>query len=67
MASIPRYLSIPLPNGSRISILHSLPFFLVHLAALLVFFMFFGKIGGGAELVKVSTSLLADVSCPFIR
>src|SRR5437588_12508511 len=39
MASIPRYLSIPLPNGSRISILHSLPFFLVHLAALLVFFI----------------------------
>src|SRR5881392_1196721 len=39
MASVPRYLSIPLPNGSRISILHSLPFFLVHLAALLIFFM----------------------------
>src|SRR5438045_9163382 len=39
MASVPRYLTIPLPNGSRISILHSLPFFLVHLAALLIFFM----------------------------
>ena len=39
MASIPRYLTIPLPNGSRISILHSLPFFLVHVAALLIFFM----------------------------
>src|SRR5215469_12746116 len=39
MASIPRYLTIPLPNGSRISILHSLPFFLVHLAALLIFFL----------------------------
>ena len=39
MASIPRYLTIPLPNGSRISILHSLPFFLVHLAALLIFLM----------------------------
>src|SRR5437588_4255663 len=39
MASIPRYLSIPLPNGSRISILHSLPFFLAHFAALLVFFI----------------------------
>ena len=39
MASVPRYLSIPLPNGSRISILHSLPFFLVHLAALLIFFI----------------------------
>src|SRR5438045_7716735 len=39
MASVPRYLTIPLPNGSRISILHSLPFFLVHLLALLIFFM----------------------------
>src|SRR5437764_14033084 len=39
MASIPRNLTIPLPNGSRISILHSLPFFLVHLAALLIFFI----------------------------
>src|SRR5690349_16418315 len=37
MASIPRYLSLPLPNGSRISVLHSLPFLLVHLAALLIF------------------------------
>jgi stearoyl-CoA desaturase (Delta-9 desaturase) len=41
MASIPRYLTIPLPNGSRISILHSLPFLLVHLAALLIFFIAF--------------------------
>src|SRR5205823_5426 len=39
MASVPKYLSLPLPNGSRISILHSLPFLLVHLAALLVFFI----------------------------
>src|SRR6516162_2315873 len=39
MASIPRYLTVPLPNGSRISILHSLPFILVHLAVLLIFFM----------------------------
>jgi stearoyl-CoA desaturase (delta-9 desaturase) len=33
-----RALSIPLPNGSRISVLLSLPFALVHLASLLVFF-----------------------------
>src|SRR5438067_6065960 len=39
MASIPRYLTVPLPNGSRISALHSLPFILVHLAAFLIFFM----------------------------
>ena len=38
MASAPRHLSIPLPNGARISILHALPFFLVHLASLLIFF-----------------------------
>ncbi len=39
MASASRYLSIPLPNGSRISLLLSLPFALVHLASLLIFFM----------------------------
>src|SRR6266536_6038490 len=39
MASVPRYLTIPLPNGSRISILHSLPFALIHLASLLIFFI----------------------------
>ena len=39
MAAVPRYLSIPLPNGSRISILHSLPFALVHIASLLIFFI----------------------------
>src|SRR5438034_7696334 len=39
MASIPRALTVPLPNGSRISALHSLPFILVHLAAFLIFFM----------------------------
>ena len=33
-----RSLSIPLPNGSRISVLLSLPFALVHLASLLIFF-----------------------------
>src|SRR5437762_4113525 len=38
MASPFRYLSIPLPNGSRISLLLSLPFALVHIAALLIFF-----------------------------
>src|SRR3989454_5070996 len=39
MASASRYLSIPLPNGSRISLLLSLPFSLVHIASLLIFFM----------------------------
>jgi stearoyl-CoA desaturase (delta-9 desaturase) len=36
-----RALSIPLPNGSRISVLLSLPFALVHLACVLVFFVHF--------------------------
>src|SRR5712671_4515148 len=39
MASASRYLSIPLPNGSRISLLLSLPFAIVHIASLLIFFM----------------------------
>jgi stearoyl-CoA desaturase (delta-9 desaturase) len=39
MASASRYLSIPLPNGSRISLLLSLPFALVHIASLLIFFL----------------------------
>src|SRR5215475_13591616 len=34
-----RALSIPLPNGSRISILMSLPFALVHLASIGIFFV----------------------------
>ena len=34
-----RSLSIPLPNGARISILHASPFVLIHLAALGVFFV----------------------------
>src|SRR5258707_1080310 len=34
-----RALSIPLPNGSRISFIHSLQFFLVHFAVLPVFFI----------------------------
>ena len=37
MASVPRYLSGPLPNGSRISLIHSLPFLLVQFASLLIF------------------------------
>jgi len=41
MASAAKYLSIPLPNGARISILHSLPFVLVHVASLLIFFFHF--------------------------
>ena len=36
-----RGLSIPLPNGSQISILHTLPFFLVHVAALAPLWMKF--------------------------
>jgi stearoyl-CoA desaturase (Delta-9 desaturase) len=39
MASVSRYLSVPLPNGSRISLILSLPFALVHLASLLIFLM----------------------------
>src|SRR5438034_438268 len=39
MASASRYLSIPLPNGSRISLILSLPFALIHVAALLIFFI----------------------------
>src|SRR5260370_7117221 len=38
MASAARYLSITLPNGSRISLILSLPFALIHLASLLIFF-----------------------------
>src|SRR5260370_9881876 len=39
MASASRYLSIQLPNGLRISLLLSLPFALIHIASLLIFFM----------------------------
>ena len=39
MASASRMWSIPLPNGSRISVLLSLPFALVHIASLLIFFI----------------------------
>src|SRR5204862_1323369 len=39
MASASRFLSIPLPNGSRISLLLSLPFAFIHVAALLIFFI----------------------------
>jgi stearoyl-CoA desaturase (delta-9 desaturase) len=39
MASVARTLSIPLPNGSRISLISALPTVLIHLAALLVFFV----------------------------
>ena len=38
MATASRPWSIPLPNGSRISVLMSLPFAFVHLASLLIFF-----------------------------
>ena len=39
MASIARPLSIPLPNGARIQLISSVPFALVHLAALGIFFV----------------------------
>src|SRR5260370_42196889 len=39
MALGSRYLSVPLPNGSRISLILSLPFAIIHLASLLIFFM----------------------------
>src|SRR5258708_28639611 len=39
MSSASRYLSVPLPNGSRISLILSLPFAIIHLASLLVFFI----------------------------
>ena len=39
MATASRAWSIPLPNGSRISVIMSLPFALVHIASLLIFFI----------------------------
>ena len=39
MASLARRLYIPLPNGSRISILLSLPFAIIHLLAIGIFFV----------------------------
>src|SRR3981189_402556 len=39
MATASRRWSIPLPNGSRISVIMSLPFALVHIASLLIFFI----------------------------
>ena len=39
MASIARPWSIPLPNGARLPLLSSVPFALIHLAALSVFFL----------------------------
>ena len=39
MASIARPWSIPLPNGARLPLLSSIPFALIHLAALSVFFL----------------------------
>jgi stearoyl-CoA desaturase (Delta-9 desaturase) len=41
MATIARPISIPLPNGARIHLVSSLPFVLIHLAALNVFFVHF--------------------------
>jgi stearoyl-CoA desaturase (delta-9 desaturase) len=41
MASASQALSIPLPNGARISVLGAAPFVLIHLAALGVFFVHF--------------------------
>jgi len=39
MASALRTLSIPLPNGSRISLALALPFAVIHLLALGIFFV----------------------------
>src|SRR6202171_183254 len=39
MATVARPWSIPLPNGSRISVIMSLPFALVHIASLFIFFI----------------------------
>ncbi len=39
MASVSRALSIPLPNGSRISVFSALPFVLIHLLSLGIFFV----------------------------
>jgi len=39
MASIARPLSIPLPNGARIHLISSIPFALIHVAALAIFFL----------------------------
>ena len=39
MASVARTLSVPLPNGARLQILSSIPFVLMHVAALGVFFV----------------------------
>ncbi len=36
---VSRALSIPLPNGARIRVIHAMPFALVHLAALAIFFL----------------------------
>lgn len=41
MATVAPPLSIPLPNGARIQLISSLPFALLHLAALSVFFVHF--------------------------
>ena len=39
MAAVARPLSIPLPNGARLQLVSSLPFVLIHLAALSIFFV----------------------------
>ncbi len=41
MSSVARSLSIPLPNGARLRVLTSIPFVLMHLAALSIFFVRF--------------------------
>ena len=37
MASVARPLTIPLPNGARLQVISSIPFVLIHIAALGVF------------------------------
>jgi len=39
MASVARPLTIPLPNGARLQVISSIPFILIHLTALGIFFV----------------------------
>src|SRR5215469_278568 len=39
MASVARPLTIPLPNGARLQVISSIPFILIHIIALAIFFV----------------------------
>src|SRR5579871_3356241 len=41
MASVANSLSVPLPNGARLQLISSVPFVLIHVAALSIFFIHF--------------------------